>query len=57
MKVCTVEFKPSFTSKLFIIILENNLIENNFVMYYFHFRCHIIYVRYLLLLLASKVHI
>ena len=25
MKVCTVEFKPSFTSKLFIIILEKHL--------------------------------
>ena len=32
MKVCTVEFKPSFTSKLFIIILEKHLL-------YFHFRC------------------
>ena len=24
-KICTVEFKPSFTSKLFIIILEKHL--------------------------------
>jgi hypothetical protein len=24
-RICTVEFKPLFTSKLFIIILENNL--------------------------------